>query len=150
KDRQATRQGIEQGLAWLGSKMTSRDVGLVSFSGHGDRDEQGNFYLISVDVNPRDVAGSWVSGRYLKKRLRDMPGPGVAMLDACHSGAAGQQQRRVALTDDLVRDLISEDYGIVVLSSSLGHEYSLESPTVKHGFFTLAVVEGLAGKADKN
>jgi uncharacterized caspase-like protein len=70
--------------------------------------------------------------------------------EACHSGAAGEQQRRGDATDDLVRDLISEDYGIVVLSSSRGHEYSLESPKAGHGFFTLALVEGLEGRADFN
>src|SRR5262249_50430037 len=123
KDRQATRQGIEQGLAWLAGKMTSRDVGLVSFSGHGDRDERGNFYLIPGDVNARDLAGSCVSGEVLKKRLAAMPGRLVLLLDACHSGAAGAAQRRQGLTDDLVRDLISEEYGVVVLSSSRGDEY---------------------------
>jgi WD40 repeat protein len=150
KDRQATRKEIERGLAWLASKMTHRDFGLVTFSGHGDRSDDGNFFLIPVDVDVRNVAGSCVSGEYLKKRLRDMPGRMIAVLDACHSGAAGERQRRAGLTDDLVRDLISEDYGIVVMSSSRGHEFSLESPTVKHGYYTLALVEGLEGKADSN
>jgi uncharacterized caspase-like protein len=81
-----------------------------------------------------------------------MPGRMIAMLDACHSGAAGETPRRRnrALADDLVRDLISEDYGIVVLSSSLGTEYSMEHPSIQHGFFTLALIEGLQGKADFN
>jgi WD40 repeat protein len=150
KDKQATRLEIEKGLAWLGSKMTPRDVGVVCFSGHGDRDDSGNFFLIPVDVNLKNVPGTCVSGDLLKTRLRDMPGRLIAMLDACHSGAAGERKRRVGMTDDLVRDLISEDYGIVVMSSSRGHEVSIESPTVQHGFFTLAVVEGLEGKADSN
>jgi len=152
KDKEATRQGIEQGLSWLGEKMTSRDVGLVSFSGHGDRDEQGMFYLIPVDVNIRNISGSCVSGDFLKKRLAAMPGRLLTVLDACHSGAAGAAQRRAGMTDDLVRDLISDDYGIVVLSSSRGDEYSLESPEVQHGFFTLALTEALQlqGKSDVN
>lgn len=150
KDKQATRRAIEQGLAWLGSKMTHQDVGVVFFSGHGDKDDDGNFFLISVDVNPRNLAGSCVAGDYVKKRLGEMPGRIIAMLDACHSGAAGDRQRRIAITDDLVRDLITEDYGIIVMSSSLGREFSLESLEFKHGFFTLALMEGLAGKADFN
>jgi WD40 repeat protein len=146
KDRQATRQGIEQGLTWLAGKMTSGDVGVVSFSGHGDRDERGNFFLIPVDVNARDVAGSCVSGELVKQRLAAMPGRLVALLDACHSGAAGAAQRRVGLTDDLVRDLISEEYGVVVLSSSRGDEYSLESDQARHGYFTLGLLEALENK----
>ena len=48
-------------------------------------------------------------------------------------------------TDDLVRDLITEDYGVVVMSSSLGEEFSIEDSNVKQGYFTKAIVEGLAG-----
>ena len=40
------------------------------------------------------------------------------------------------------------EYGVVVMCSSLGSEYSLESSETKAGFFTLAIVEGLGGKAD--
>lgn len=79
------------------------------------------------------------------------PGRVIAVLDACHSGAAGGVHRRPAhAADDLVRDLISEEYGVIVMSSSLGREYSLESQRVKQGYFTLALVEGLSGKADNN
>jgi len=150
KDSQATRREIEQGLAWLGAKMTPKDVGIVFLSGHGARDDDGTFYFIPVDVNIRNLAGSCVAGDYLKKTLGDMPGRIITILDACHSGAAGDRQRRPAVADDLVRDLITEDYGIIVMSSSQGREFSLESPVVQHGFFTLALIEGLAGKADYN
>ncbi|HZT79760.1 MAG TPA: hypothetical protein VFA26_06050 [Gemmataceae bacterium] len=36
------------------------------------------------------------------------------------------------------------------MCSSLGREYSLESPATRAGFYTLALVEGLSGKADFN
>jgi uncharacterized caspase-like protein len=152
RDRDATRKGIEQGLAWLGSKMTPRDVGVLFFSGHGYRDRNGTFYLVPVDVSDKDPEGTCVSGDYLKRTLGAMPGRLVAMLDACHSGAAGEgpRLRDRALADDLVRDLITEEYGVIVMSSSLGREYSMESPEIKQGFFTLALVEGLAGQADLN
>jgi WD40 repeat protein len=150
KDRQATRREIEQGLAWLEARMTHQDVAVVFFAGHGDKDERNNFYLIPVDVNLRDLAGSCLSGDRLKERLGSMPGRVVAMLDACHSGAASERQRPPGVTDDLVRELISEDYGVIVMSSSLGSEFSLESEAVQHGFFTLSLTEGLGGKADSN
>src|SRR5262249_8355056 len=50
--------------------------------------------------------------------------------------------------DDLVRDLVTDDYGIVCMCSSLGSEYSLESPETEAGFFTKSVVEGMDGAAD--
>ncbi len=154
-DKQATRQGILDGLAWLKSVMTARDVGVIFFAGHGAQDPGGNFHLVPVDVNPDDPAGSCISGESLKKALADMPGRLVAMLDACHSGAsalgpAAAKGPARPTTDDLVRDLVTDDYGVVVMCSSLGHEYSLESTGTRHGFFTLGLVEGLSGKADFN
>lgn len=76
-----------------------------------------------------------------------MPGRLIAILDACHSGAASGPPARA---DDLVRDLVTDDYGVVVMYSSLGREYSLEDPEAGHGFFTLGLVEALAGQADFN
>ena len=77
-----------------------------------------------------------------------MPGRVIAMLDACHSGAASEGPRRPnrAQPDDLVRDLISEEYGIIVMSSSLGREFSLESVKVKQGFFTLRSLRAFSAR----
>jgi hypothetical protein len=151
-DRQATRKGILEGLAWLKSKMTASDVGIVSFSGHGMRDPEGNFYLVPVDVDVKNPSGTCLAGDLLKKTLANMPGRLVAILDACHSGEAAGEKRRPAdaASDDLVRDLVTDDYGVVVLCSSLGREYSLESAEVGHGFFTQGLLEGLSGRADFN
>lgn len=152
QDRQATRRSILEGLNWLGSVMTPRDVAIVYFSGHGARDQEGNFYLVPVDANLSDLASSGVSGDQLKSALVEMPGRVMLILDACHSGAANESglHNGKKLTDDLVRDLVTDDYGVVVMSSSLGEEYSLESPTIRQGFFTYALVEGLTGRADYN
>lgn len=150
-DKHATRREILQGLSWLEKSMTPKDVGVVSFSGHGDRDEQGNFYLLPVDANLDNIPGSCVSGDFLKRSLAKIPGRLIALLDACHSGTVAESfARRGPLADDLVRDLVTDDYGVIVMCSSLGKEYSLESSEVKHGFFTLAFMEGLSGKADFN
>jgi hypothetical protein len=54
------------------------------------------------------------------------------------------------LTDDLVRDLVTDDYGVIVMASSTGRESSLENNAERQSNFTLALVEGLSGKADYN
>lgn len=152
KDREATRKGIQEGLGWLRSRMSPKDVGILFFSGHGHRHTDGTFHLLPVDYSDRDPLGSCVAGDQLKSALADMPGRVVMILDACHSGAAADRPRRRdrSLADDLVRELVTDDYGIVVFNSSQGREFSLESRSVEHGYFTLALVEGLAGKADFN
>jgi hypothetical protein len=45
---------------------------------------------------------------------------------------------------------VTDDYGVVVMCSAMGTESAIESAAVQHGYFTLALVEGLTGKADFN
>lgn len=147
-DADATKNNVLAGLDWLNSKMTPKDVGVVFFSGHGGRDDDtGKFYLIPVDIGP-DLAATCLAGDDVKARLEQMPGRLVAILDACHSGSVADAPP--ARADGLVRDLLTEECGVVVLASSLGSEVSLESPLTKAGFFTLGLTEGLAGRADLN
>ncbi|AWM40034.1 WD domain, G-beta repeat [Gemmata obscuriglobus] len=148
-DKAASRQGIRDGLTWLKSKMTPQDVGIVSFSGHGSRDLFGRFYLVPfIESDPTADESEWaLSGDEFKKRLEDMPGRLVAILDACHSGSVAEKDGPPQ-ADSLVRDLTAEDSGVIVMCASLGREYAAESKICKAGFFTLGLVEGLSGHAD--
>jgi len=151
-DNDATRRNILQGLTWLRKQMTQNDVAVVFFAGHGAKDHDGTFYLLPVDVDTEDLLSTAVPGDQIKRTLAGIPGRFILMLDACHAGAVEGQSRRAAtsLTDDLVRDLVSDDFGVIVMCSAMGREFALESPQVKHGYFTLALVEGLSGKAAYN
>jgi uncharacterized caspase-like protein len=93
-----------------------------------------------------------VADDQLKKAMAGMPGKVLALLDACHAGAAGGDKRKSpnGLTDDLVRDLVTDDYGVIVMASSTGREFSLENNAERQSNFTLAIVEGLSGAADSN
>ena len=151
-DEKATRRDILQGLTWLRKQMTQNDVAIISFAGHGAKDSDGTFYLLPVDVDPEDLLTTGVPGDQIKRTLAGIPGKFVLLLDACHAGAVDGERRRggESLADDLVRDLVTDDYGVVVMCSAMGREFALESPTVEHGYFTLAIVEGLNGQADYN
>jgi hypothetical protein len=151
-DDKATRADILGGLDWLRKQMTQRDIGIVSFSGHGTRDSNGSFFLAPVDIDPENVLATCVPGELLKKTLAGLPGRLLLLLDACHAGSVDGDKRKAigGLTDDLVRDLVTDDYGVVVLCSSTGREFSLEDADQGHGFFTQALLEGLSGKADFN
>jgi WD40 repeat protein len=148
-DKDATRAGILDGLDWLGKQMTQRDVAVVFFSGHGYRDDKGRFYLLPVDVNLDRLLATGVANDDFRQALEALPGRVLALLDACHSGAVGDG-RKGGLTDDLVRDLVRDGYGLIVMCSSMGRESSQESNEYRHGFFTQALVEGLDGKAEKS
>src|SRR5262249_48277465 len=104
---------------------------------------------VPVDVSPRDAARTLVSGEVPKGRLANIPGRGVVLLDACHSGSPAEGSRP-SRPDSLVRHLVTDDYGVVGTCSSLGREYSVESAETRAGYFTRSVVDGLGGAADFN
>ena len=151
-DKEATRRNILQGLTWLRKQATQRDIVIVMFAGHGDKDQDGKLYLLPFDVDPDDLLSTGVPGEQLKSVLQGLPCRVLVFLDACHSGAVDgiSKRARAGLTDDLVRDLVTNEYGVIVMCSATGKESALESASVEHGFFTLAIVEGLKGKADYN
>lgn len=150
-DQQATRQNILGGLAWLKREMKPQDVAAIFYAGHGHKDKDGRFYLLSIDMDENRLEQTTVTGEELKKHLADLPGRVLLMLDACHSGAIGGRSKSGGMfTDDLARDLADDDCGVVVMCAAMGREESRENTDAKHGYFTLALIEGLSGKADYN
>jgi len=143
-DREATREAILRGLTWLKEKMKSKnDVGVVFFSGHGKQDEQGNLFLLPIDVDLADLFATGVPSDQITKRLAGVTGQVVTLLDACHSGAVGK-------LGDLIRELGGDGCGVWVIASSDGDEASLENNALRRGNFTHALIEGLSGKADSH
>ena len=59
-------------------------------------------------------------------------------------------QRATAAWSSFSPPPATADWPALVMSSSQGHEYSMESPITKAGFFTLGLTEGLSGRADVN
>jgi hypothetical protein len=152
-DQKATRAEMSQGLTWLKQQMTQNDVGVVFFSGHGQKDIEGSLYLLPVDVDPNDLLTTAMPRVVFMNALAGMPGRIITVLDACHAGAIDGDRPKEGpggLTDDLVRDLVTDDYGVIVMASSTGRESSLESNAQRQSYFTYALTEGLTGKADLN
>jgi WD40 repeat protein len=151
-DKKATQREIMQSISWLKKQPTQRDVAILFFAGHGDLASDGSFYLMPTDVDPKDLEGTGVGAEYIKNLLTGFPCRVIWMLDACHAGGADPNIKRRAgksLTDDLMRDLVTDERGVIMLCGSTGREFALESNEHRHGLFTFALVEGLAGKATK-
>ncbi len=151
-DGEATQRNILRGLEWLRMQMTQRDVGVVFFAGHGAKDDQGLFYLMPADCTSAELAIAGIGEDQIKRFCQSIPGRLMLLLDACHTGSLGGDKRRAisGLTDNLVRDLVTDDYGVVVMCSSMGREESREEDGWGHGAFTKALIEGIEGKADFN
>jgi uncharacterized caspase-like protein len=147
-DTQATRQAILDELAALKRSMKAQDVAVIFFAGHGHKDDKGEFYLLPATFNADRLARTAVTGSELKKRLAELPGRVILMLDACHSGAVGARVKGAqAFTDDLTRELADDDCGVIVMCAAMGKEESLEDG--EHGYFTRYLIGGLSGQADR-
>jgi WD40 repeat protein len=149
-NQQATRQGIFQALDALTKRAKSGDVAVVFYAGHGDCKIAGQFYLLPVDVNLGKLTESGVSGEELRSRLAKLPCTVLLVMDCCYAGSFDAGKKKRALPNeagDLVRELISDDQGLVVMCGASNEQESGEETKLGHGYFTQALIEGLEGKA---
>ncbi|HEX3150655.1 MAG TPA: WD40 repeat domain-containing protein [Gemmataceae bacterium] len=135
-DKEANRAGVEAGLAWLKQKTTADDVGVFFFAGRGSADDKGEVGLMLHDADGKLPAGR------LKSALAEVPGRVMVVLDAARPKGAS--------ADDLVRGLLSEDCGAIVLASCQGTERSIEEPGATLSYFTQAIVDGMAKAPNLN
>src|SRR5262249_23992781 len=136
-------QGVLEGLEWL-EKSEKGDVSLLFLAGHGITDRKGQFYFLAADSDPdsSDLDGSAISRNRILGTIQQRKGSMVVMFDACRSGASVDMNR-------LPNELTDTGEGVMVYASTRGKTTpSYEHEDWKHGAFTLALIEGLKGKAD--
>jgi WD40 repeat protein len=149
-DASAKRDDVLDGLEWIRRQMTSRDVGVVFMAGHGVNDSDGVYYYLPQDGDVDKLKRSAVIFTEIKNTLAALPGKALFFIDTCHSGNVLGTARR-AIGNDLtsvVNELSSAENGVIVFAASTGRQFSLESREWGNGAFTLAVIEGMSGKAD--
>ena len=143
-----TSEELLDGLDWLRSEVTSRDIAVIFISGHGVNDPDGDYYYLTRDANPDRLRRTAVPYFEVKKTLSALPGKVLAFVDTCHSGNIMGGRRGVTDITGVINDLTSAENGVVVFASSTGKQYSLENPEWGNGAFTKALVEGIDGAAD--
>lgn len=149
-DDKAGKDEVLDGLEWLKTQVTSRDVGIMFLAGHGLNDNNGNYYFLPHDVNTDRLLRTGVAQNDIKITLNSLAGKAIFFVDTCHSGNAlgSARTRGVADTNGFVNELSSAENGVVVFAASTGKQSSQEDPAWGNGAFTKAVIEGLNGRAD--
>ena len=149
-DAQATKGNILDGLEWLQRQVTSKDVAVVFFAGHGVNDPMGTFYFLPVDVDRESLKRTGISQFDITSTVSTIAGKVLVFMDACHSGnLMGTSKRRgEVVLSAVINELSSAENGAVVFSSTTGRQYALENTKWGNGAFTKGVVEGILGKAD--
>jgi hypothetical protein len=152
-NEQATVGAIKKEFVWLKRQMTSRDVAVIFLSGHGDRESASSYDFLPYDADKDNPELTYIHGHDIKYLMGDMAGLKLLFVDSCFSGNVFNEEgtkgdEEVANQDDLANQLSTPGSGTVVFTSSQGKELSREDEKWGHGAFSLALLEGLQGKAD--
>jgi WD40 repeat protein len=148
-DERATKEEVLDGLDWIRKETTSKDVAMVLFAGHGINDQNGRYFYLPYNTDLEKLLRTGVSFEDIRNTVSALAGKTLFFIDTCHSGNVLGTRR--ALNFDIVgvvNELSSAENGAVVFAASTGNQYSLENAAWNNGAFTLAVVEGVGGRAD--
>ncbi len=146
-DREASRPNLLAALKWLAQQGGKGDTYMLFMAGHGANGPSGSYYFLTADAHHEDLRGTALSDGEIRQALRRIPGRALMFIDTCHAGnALGSTTARHSEVARFVNDL--SDNGVVVFAASSGRQESLESDAWGNGAFTLALIDGLGGKAD--
>lgn len=153
-NEQATRANILDAFYWLEKNVTHKDVAILFIASHGFN-EKGKFYILPHDGDPDRLRSTAVNWADFQDVLGNLPSKVMLFLDACHSGALGENLAKTrgakVNNTEAIREITSAEHGVVVMSASTGNESSLERPDWKHGAFTYALLKAMRQKkADFN
>jgi WD40 repeat protein len=163
---EATEASIQEGLNWLEKSATQKDIVVLFLASHGGNDDKGNFYMIPHDCDPANLRSTGVAWEDFGDVLGNLPSRVLMFLDTCHSGRLGANLFTMANkgtntrsmgglksafdNSEAIRELTSDEVGVVIMAASTGNESSLENAEWGHGAFTASVLAGLKGEADLN
>ncbi|KRA84472.1 WD40 repeat domain-containing protein [Altererythrobacter sp. Root672] len=164
-----TDDGREEGLKALAAEdgvdasmleqATPDDIVIVSFSGHGWADKQGNFYLIPTngywpEGSETPKLGSVFATSDLTMYFRAMDAGDITLIiDACHSSASvAKSGFKPGPMGDSGLGQLAYDKGIRILAATQADDVAMEDANLKQGLLTYALAaEGLGetgGRAD--
>jgi WD40 repeat protein len=149
--RVAILEAVDDLTRSMRKSVGDQDVAVILFSGHGEIIEN-KYYLIpyGVDISTptkMETSSVWIEEFGAKIKYLAQRGRVLLLFDACHSGAVGPGGESPVLDAGMLRDALNSN-NITVLTSSDKDELSREDPGWKHGAFTKAFLDALAGGAD--
>lgn len=148
-DAQATRAAIRQALDGFEKLVTSDDLFVFIFSGHGIEDR-----LLPFDFDVNDQEASTLSKSDLLSKINRLGCGYLLFIDACHSGSfakSGVSKAISAMDVDnsnraLVDALASTDKPYLIFGSSGSDQISWECAPCKHGYFAQTLLDAIQNK----
>jgi hypothetical protein len=143
-----TRENIINGLNELADRVRPIDQVISFMASHGIND-QGFYYILTHDADKNDLRGTCVNWNDISQALANLPCRVLFFVDTCHSGALGSSlstSEGYLKNTEALRQMGSNEVGVVIMSASTGEESSLESAEWQHGVFTLSLIQGLKNR----
>jgi len=163
-NKEATRQGILDGLNWLKEKVTTDPSAtvFVYYSGHGWVDKTtSRYYLLQHDIKPTKLADSALAAETFTDALRQIRSERLlVVIDSCHAaGMATSKEADIELLEEFDNfervapskgfiDKLKQGKGRVVFTSSEGEQTSWIKDE-SNSIYTYHFLEALQGAANK-
>ena len=147
-NEQATRSNIVSTFDSLAQIVHPKDQVVLFIASHGIN-EKGYYYVLTHDADKNNLIGTCLNWSDIADLLGSLPCKVLLFLDTCHSGALGSSiasSEKYLKNTEALREMGSNEVGVVIMSGSTGEESSLESEEWQHGVFTLSLIEGLKNK----
>ena len=144
-----TKKNLLDQVPKLLSQAVEADRVILYFSGHGIRDDAGNLYLVPIDGDPTDPAGTMIPLDWLKQQLdRCKASFKLLILDACHAGSEtiGDRARKIPI--EQIEELFKDVPSVIMLASSTASETSQIWADKRQSLYSYWLNQGLKGHAD--
>ena len=163
-DDQATTRNIKQQLNWIARNAQPNDLVVIYVATHGSPRELdtagGANYIVTYDTEIKSADSPDEDALYATalpmvelanavatrmKALRT-----AVILDTCYSGGAVTNESKLmgkglanAAPGSATLDRMSQGTGRIVIAAASSNEESLESPDLRHGYFTYFLLQAL-------
>lgn len=155
-NEKASRIGIWNGFDWLDRNTSQGDVAIISISSHAFKYKDKG-YIMTHEGDLNSLPATAFSFNEVKLAIDNLNNKGcktVMFIDACNSGnlvAEGSKGASAVDIEEAVKELNSQERGVLMLLSSTGTQQSWEKKEWQHGAFTFAILEAMQqGKGDVN
>lgn len=154
-NEQATKAAILGRIRDFADRITARerragaerDVLLVFLAGHGTRfSGEPELYFWNWDLIPTgaDMERTGLSFVEFAEIATAVPAEVVFIIDACHSGMAGNNLMRGLDPEELARRIHAvHERGLYVVAAARSEQHSMEVDALRHGVLTSAVLGAL-------
>lgn len=141
---------VKEDLEEFLSRPRSTDAILIYFSGHGERDDYGDLFLIGPETRRNRLESTAIAWSSVQRMLdKCLAGAKVVVLDCCHSGTATESALRKGSVEALWQQgQQGLGEGTVVLTATSSYQEAKESMSEdgregSMSVFTRYLVEGL-------